>query len=204
MGVLNKLVFHPSEDGNWPGQEIWSFAARPDLRLVEIHGVSPVDPLQTSMPKEWHQYPAYRLTPGESMAFQQIKRGDPRPAPDQLTLNRSLWLRFDGSGYTIQDTIKGQKNTNWRLEIDPGITLGRVAVDGSEQLITQRVGSDRAGIELRNGMVNLVADSLYQGAISALPATGWDHDFQQVQGRLFLPPGWKLLNAAGIDNIPRT
>jgi len=136
--------------------------------------------------------------------FSKLNGGDPRPAPNQLTLNRSLWLRFDGSGYTIQDTIKGQKNTNWRLEIDPGITLGRVAVDGSEQLITQRVGSDRAGIELRNGMVNLVADSLYQGAISALPATGWDHDFQQVQGRLFLPPGWKLLNAAGIDNIPRT
>ncbi len=204
MGVLNTLSFQSSENGSWPGQEIWSFAAQPDLRLVEIHGVSPVDPLQTSMPKDWHQYPAYRLAPGESMVFQQIKRGDPRPAPDQLTLNRSLWLRFDGSGYTIQDVIKGQKNTNWRLEIDPGITLGRVAVDGSEQLITRRRGSDRAGIELRNGRVNLVADSLYQGAVSALPATGWDHDFQQVQGRLFLPPGWKLLNAAGIDNIPRT
>ncbi len=204
MGVLNALSFQSPENGSWPGQEIWSFMAQPDLRLVEIHGVFPVDPLQTSMPKGWHRYPAYQLAPGKSMGFKQIKRGDPRPAPDQLTLNRNLWLRFDGSGYTIQDTIKGKKNTNWRLEIDPGITLGRVSVDGSEQLITQRKGSDRAGVELRNGLVNLVADSLYQGRIFALPATGWDHDFQQARGRLFLPPGWKLLNATGIDNIPHT
>ena len=203
-GELNTLSFLSVEDENWPGQEIWSFVAQPDLRLVEIDGVSPIDPLQTSMPEGWHQYPAYRLAAGESLGFKQIKRGDPVPAPDQLTLERSLWLRFDGSGYTIQDTITGQKNTNWRLEMDPSITLGRVAVEGIEQLITQSKGSERAGAELRNGVVNLVADSLFQGKISALPATGWDHDFQQVRGRLFLPPGWKLLNATGIDNIPRT
>jgi len=203
-GNLNKLIFHPPENSSWPGQEIWSFKSQPDLRLVEIDGLLPIDPLQTSMPKGWHKYPAYRILPGESMEFKQIKRGDPKPAPDQLTLDRSLWLRFDGSGYTIQDVIKGQKNTNWRLEIDPAIALGRVAVDGSQHLITQRSGSDRAGVELRNGLLNLIAESVYQGNISALPATGWDHDFQQVRGRMFLPPGWKLLNAAGIDNIPRT
>jgi hypothetical protein len=204
IGVLNKLSFLSFENDNWPGQEIWSFAAQPDLRLVEIEGTSPIDPLQTSMPKGWHQYPAYRLSSGKFLGFKEIKRGDPRPAPDQLSLERSLWLRFDGSGYTIQDTIKGKKNTNWRLEMDTDIILGRVAVEGVEQLITQSLGSDRAGVELRNGLVNLVADSLYQGNISALPATGWDHDFQQVRGRLFLPPGWKLLNATGIDKIPHT
>ena len=99
-----------------------------------------------------------------------------------MTLDRSLWLRFDGSGYTIQDVIKGQKNTKWRLEIDPAIALGRVAVDGSQHLITQRSGSDRAGVELRNGLLNLIAESVYQGNISALPATGWDHDFQKERG----------------------
>ncbi len=203
-GNLDKLVFHPPGNGSWPRQEIWSFQSQPDLRLVEIDGLLPIDPLQTSMPRGWHKFPAYRVLPGESMEFKQIKRGDPKPAPDQLTLDRSLWLRFDGSGYTIQDVIKGEKNTNWRLEIDPVLALGRVAVDGSQHLITQRAGSDRAGVELRNGLLDLIAESVYQGNISALPATGWDHDFQQVRGRMFLPPGWKLLNAAGIDNIPRT
>ncbi len=203
-GPLHELSFRPPDSGFWPEQEVWSFRAQPDLRLVEIAGVPPIDPLQTSMPKNWQKYPAYRMLPGDSIRFKEIKRGDPQPAPDQLVLNRSLWLRFDGSGYTIQDTINGQKNTNWRLEIAPSITLGRVAVDGAERLITRREGSKNAGIELRNGIVNLTADSVYPGKIAVLPATGWDHDFQQVKGRLYLPPGWKLLHAAGIDNIPRT
>jgi len=204
VGPLQALTFAPPDDGFWPPQEIWSFAARTNLRVVEIEGVSPVDPLQTSMPQEWRQYPAYRLQPGDAMRFKEVKRGDPQPPPDQLTLNRHLWLRFDGSGYTIQDSIGGRKNTNWRLEMDPAIALGRVAVDGAEQFITQRQGAAVAGIELRKGLVNLTADSIYQGNISALPATGWQHDFQQVQGVLSLPPGWKLLNASGIDNIPNT
>jgi hypothetical protein len=203
-GPLHELSFRRPDNGFWPQQEIWSFRAQPDLRLVEVDGVPSIDPIQTSMPNNWHNYPAYRLLPGDIIRIKEIKRGDPQPAPDQLTLNRNLWLRFDGSGYTIQDNIKGTKNTNWRLEIDPTLTLGRVAVDGTERFITQREGSDKAGIELRNGALNLTADSVYQGKIATLPATGWDHDFQKVKGRLHLPPGWKLLNATGIDNMTRT
>ncbi len=203
-GPLHELSFRFPESGMWPQQEIWSFRAQPDLRLVEIGGVPSIDPLQTSMPKEWQKFPAYRILPGDTMVLKELKRGDPEPAPDQLSLNRSLWLRFDGSGYTIQDTINGKKNTNWRLEIDPTLTLGRVEVDGAERHITRREGSDKAGVELRNGLVNLTADSVYPSKIAVLPATGWDHDFQKVKGRLYLPPGWKLVHAKGIENIPRT
>lgn len=205
-GPLKELGFGDADSGgsDWPNQEIWSFVSQPDLRLVEIQGVASIDPVQTSMPKAWQQYPAYLMGPESVLRFKEIKRGDPRPAPDQMRLDRELWLRFDGSGYTIRDRIRGQKNTDWRLEIDPGILLGRVSVDGKEQLITQRQGSDRAGIELRNGQLNFTADSSWLGKISALPATGWDHDFTAVNGRLNLPPGWKLINATGIDNIPGT
>ena len=141
-----------------------SYRAQPDLRLVEIEGVPPIDPLQTSLPQDWKNYPAYRLLPGDTMGFKEIKRGDPEPAPDQLALNRSLWLRFDGSGYTIQDMIKG-KQQSCVANRHPAITSGRIAVDGSEQFITQRKGSDKAGVELRNGVLNLTADSIYQGNI---------------------------------------
>jgi hypothetical protein len=201
---VETLSFKHPGDGFWPEQEIWSFNARSNLRIVEVEGVPSIDPQQTSMPQDWRKYPAYRLLPGDTMRFNEIKRGDPHPAPDQLTLNHSLWLRFDGSGYTIQDNIGGEKNTNWRLEMIPSIELGRIAVDGKEQFITQRQGTDKTGIELRKGILNLTAVSSYRGNISTLPATGWDHDFQRVQGRLHLPPGWKLINAGGIDNIPRT
>jgi len=204
LAPLETLSFEHPGDGLWPEQEIWSFNARSNLRIVEVEGVSPIDPLQTSMPQDWRKYPAYRLLPKDTMRFNEIKRGDPHPAPDQLTLNRNLWLRFDGSGYTIQDTIRGRKNTNWRLEMSPSIELGRIDVDGTEQFITQRKDTDKTGVELRKGILKLAADSSYRGNISTLPATGWDHDFKRVRGRLHLPPGWKLINAGGIDNIPRT
>ena len=203
-GPLKELSYTGPADDFWPREEIWSFDAQPDLRIVEIGGPSPVDPLLTSMPEDWRKYPAYRILAGESMRFKELKRGDPLPAPDQLSLDRTLWLRFDGSGYTIQDRISGQKNNQWRLEIEPAIAPGRVAVDGAPQLITRKKDSGKAGIELRNGQVNVVADSVLQGKISTLPATGWDHDFQQVKGRLHLPPGWKLLSASGMDQIPGT
>lgn len=203
-GPVSDLHFSRPQDDYWPEEEIWAFASRPDLRVVEIGGVPAIDPLQTSLPEKWRSYPAYRLRDGETMLFKEIKRGDPVPAPDQLSLQRNIWLRFDGSGYTIQDLITGTKNTDWRLEMNPPTLLGRVAVDGSEQFITRREGSDRAGVELRKGVLNLSADSLFETGRTRLPATGWDHDFQKVSARLFLPPGWRLLNASGADNVSGT
>lgn len=203
-GPLHQLRAKATVDSFWPEQEIWSFRSHPDLRLVEIDGGIAIDPVQTSVPKHWHKYPAYRMSLDDTLIFKEIKRGDPHPAPDQLSLDRKIWLRFDGSGYTIQDKIRGKKNTNWRLEMDPAIRLGRVEVDGAERYITRQQGSEQAGVELRNGLVNLSGDSLLEGALSPLPATGWDHDFQEVKGVLFLPPGWKLLHSSGVDNISRT
>ena len=204
IGPASSLSFTRPDDGFWPIEEVWVFNAHPDLRVVEIQGIPSLDPLQTSLPEKWRSYPAYRLLDKDIMQLKEIKRGDPKPAPDQLILQRNIWLRFDGSGYTIQDHISGAKKTNWRLEMNPPVEIGRVAVDGREQFITKRKGSQKAGIELRKGLLNLTADSQIHGKISQLPATGWDHDFQKVSAQMNLPPGWRLINAAGVDNIHGT
>ncbi|MDH3391876.1 MAG: hypothetical protein OEL85_08775, partial [Desulfobulbaceae bacterium] len=201
---VSSLMFKQPTDGFWPGEELWIFNAHPNLRVVEVEGVPAIDPLQTSLPQHWHKYPIYRVLAGDTMRFKEIKRGDPLPAPDQMRLDRRLWLRFDGSGYTLQDTITGTKKTNWRLEMNPPIQLGRVTVDGQEQFITTQTKSDKSGVELRKGVLNLVADSEYFEKISSLPATGWDHNFQQVKANLFLPPGWRLVSTTGIDNVRGT
>nr|WP_319490322.1 hypothetical protein [uncultured Desulfobacter sp.] len=203
-GPLETVQFTRPDQKFWPDQEIWAFSAKTDLRRVQISGAQPVDPKQTAMPAKWQSYPAYMMAPDTQLAFKQIKRGDPEPAPDQLSLNRSLWLRFDGSGYFIQDKITGKKNTNWRLELNPAIHPGQVLVDGQQQLITRRQDSDKAGIELRNGKINIVADASFENGIAEVPATGWDHDFNNVEGRLNLPAGWTLINARGVDLIPGT
>lgn len=205
VGQLSSYQWLRPDDPFWPAEEIITFQSHPDLRSVEIGGITAIDPQLTSMPHEWRAFPAFRMLPGESMQIKETRRGAALPPPDQLSLQRKLWLRFDGTGYTIQDTISGQKNNGWRLEMAPPLTLGRVVVNGQEQFITQRAGSDKAGVEVREGQVQLTADSTLTGShstlIATLPATGWDHDFQQVAATLNLPPGWKLLNATGIDSI---
>ncbi len=203
-GPLENVRFIRPDQAFWPDQEIWAFSARTDLRQVQISGSEPVDPKQTAMPARWQSFPAYLMAPATTLVFKPIKRGDPEPAPDQLSLNRTLWLRFDGTGYFIQDKITGKKNTNWRLELDPAIHPGQVLVDGKEQLITKRDDSDKAGIELRNGRINIVADATFENGIADVPATGWDHDFNDVKGTLNLPAGWTLINARGVDRIPGT
>jgi hypothetical protein len=203
-GPLETVQFIHPDQPFWPAQEIWAFGAKTDLRWVQISGAQPVDPKQTAMPPKWQSYPAYLMASDTTLTFKQIKRGDPDPAPDQLSLDRTLWLRFDGSGYFIQDKITGKKNTNWRLELNPAIHPGQVLVDGKEQLITQREDSAKAGIELRNGRINILADATFENGIANVPATGWDHDFNGVKGRLHLPAGWTLINARGVDRIPGT
>ena len=188
----------------WPQDEIWSFESQNSLRLVEVEGVPTVDPRQTSLPTEWRKFPAYRLTPVATMSFKQIRRGDPEPAPDQLTLNRELWLDHQGGGYTVKDSIKGSMTQKWRLEAGPGLLPGRIVIDGQPQFITSLPGKTSHGVEVRRGNINMVADSRMSGDIDTLPAAGWQHDFQSVSAKLHLPPGWDVLSIRGTDNVPNS
>ncbi len=204
IGALQSLTFNRPDDGFWPDQSVWSFESRNHMRIVELDGLPSIDPQQTSLPEEWRGFPAYRVLPGETLTFREIKRGDAEPAPDQLELQRTMWLRFDGSGYTLQDRITGSKNNDWRLEMQPPLQLGKVEVDGVIQFITQREGSSMPGVEIRRGAVDLTADSEIAGGVSRIPLTGWDQMFQKVSTNLILPPGYRLVHAFGIDNVPDT
>jgi hypothetical protein len=77
-----------------------------------------------------------------------------------------------------------------------------VAVDGRDQLITLQGDRPSPGVQLRRGRLSLEADSRLTRTSSALPAIGWDHDFNHVRGLLHLPPGWTLFSAAGVDVPP--
>ncbi|NIO03523.1 MAG: hypothetical protein GTN74_02615 [Proteobacteria bacterium] len=202
-GPVHEISLSPTE-GPWPKEEVWVFDARNHLRLVTIEDVTQIDPRQTTLPPEWQRFPAYRVQPGDTLRIVEKRRGDPDPAPDQLALHRSLWLDFKGEGYTIQDRLTGTMTRGWRLEMNAPIELGRVLVDGQPQFITRIGESERAGVEVRRGQIQLLADSRIAERPSRLPAVGWDHDFHQVQGTLNLPPGWRLLDATGVDQIPNT
>lgn len=186
------------------GQETWAFQPQNQFRMVKVLGVASVDPAQTDIPATWKQNPVYLMDPGSEMELKVVKRGDPDPAPDRLSLVRTWWLDFKGDGFTIQDRITGAMSTNWYLAMNPPGMLGRVSVDGRDQLITQQGESGKPGVELRKGNLNLVADSRFEESINDMPAVGWDHNFQSVSGVLNIPPGWRLITATGVDVAPGT
>ncbi|HEX7602102.1 MAG TPA: ABC transporter permease, partial [Polyangiaceae bacterium] len=198
-------IKRPAPDGPWrEGEEVWTFEAKPDLRLVDLKGPSSIDPAQTSLPEAWKRLPAYPMKVGDVLTFEEKRRGDADPPPNQLTLARNLWLDFDGSGYTISDTLTGTLNRDSRLEMDPPTTLGRVAIGGRDQFITHLGDPTHMGVEVRQGSLSVTADSRLVGDVTDIPAVGWKHDFHQVSGTLHLPPGWRLLHASGVDEMPST
>ena len=191
------------KDPNWPESELWAFQAVPALRLVEIDNLSAIDASQTNMPPEWRHLPAYQLKQGQNMHFKLIRRGDPEPEPNQLHLARKLWLDFDGGGYTVSDKITGKMTRDWRLNVVPEVELGQVLLNGQNQLITQ-ISGQQQGIEVRRGSLELQADSRIQKDINELNAVGWQQSFRQVSAELNIPPGWRLLAVAGVDNDPNS
>ena len=197
-----KIIPFNTVNADWPESELWAFGARPDLRVVEIESLATVDASQTNLPDEWKHLPTYKITQGQVMGFKVIRSGDPEPEPNQLNLNRKLWLNFDGKGYTVNDTITGTMTRDWRLNALPKTQLGKVMLDGNNQLITLQADSGKQGVEVRRGLINLDADSRMVGNIGAISAVGWEQSFRNVSAELNLPPGWRLLAATGVDNVP--
>ncbi len=187
-----------------PSEEVWAFKAHNELRLVTLEGLTPVDPAQTTLPAAWRQFPSFVVQASETLKFNETKRGDPQPAPDRLALRRSIWLDFDGSGYTVQDTITGLMNSSWRLEMPAPSVLGRAAVEGADQFITaladpKNPDKETVGIEVRRGQASVVADSRIETESRNISAVGWKNDFNSVAATLHLPPGWRLLATKGTD-----
>jgi len=77
--------------------------------------------------------------------------------------------------------------------------LGRAASSGIDQMVTRLKAGDPLGIEVRQGLANISADSRIENFAGKLLATGWLSDFNQVSTQLSLPPGWRLFHASGVD-----
>jgi len=198
-GPVAALSPPASGEAPWPAEEVWAFDARPELRIVAVEGVTAIDPNQTELPAAWRQLPAYLLRPGDTMQLDERRRGDPDPA-DHLSLDRTLWLDFDGAGLTFRDSIQGRLRRTSRLEMPAPSQLGRAVVGGRDWFLTRLGDGGATGVEVPPGDVALSAEGRIENAeTSALPAVGWSNGFDQLSGRLLLPPGWSLLHAFGVD-----
>ena len=122
--------------------------------------------------------------------------------PDQVVLNRRLWLDEDGRASRCATPSAAASAARAGLNALAPAELGRVAIDGAGQLITRDPGAEgAAGVELRQAALRLEADSRLPRA-GARPAVGWALNVQSLQADLLLPPGWRLLATTGVDEAP--
>lgn len=194
---LEVLAPKPITD-NWPEQEVWAFAPRRDLRLVNVSGGSGVDLSQVNAPFEVNGMQGFTLSGDQQLQLQEQQRGDPNPTPGQLSMRRTLWLNFDGSGYVVRDDLSTELRRAGRLSAS--YSLGSVEVDGTPQLVT-RLGEGEPGVELAPGQHQLTAVSAI-APDALITAVGWNLDADSLSATLHLPPGWRLLWATGVDSAP--
>ncbi|HSG59681.1 MAG TPA: hypothetical protein VLA06_09135 [Woeseiaceae bacterium] len=196
--VLDAVTL-PVPEANLPGTEIWSYRSNDRLRVTAAAGVPPVDPVQAQVPGDWRSLPAFRVEPGQALAIEERSRGIVA-ADNELSLDRQMWLDFDGGGFVVNDAVGGEMRNAWRLDMAEPFTLLSAAEFGENLLVTE--GDDgETGVEIRRRDVALQA--LGQAATRAtMPVTGWDARFASVATVLHLPPGSKLLAAPGVDRAP--
>ncbi|HVO12058.1 MAG TPA: hypothetical protein VMX54_15060 [Vicinamibacteria bacterium] len=187
----------------WPPREVWVFAADERQRQVELSGPTPIDPSRTQLPERWRALPAFLLEPGGALTITESRRGEAEPPPDSLALARELWLDGDGRAASVRDRFSGVLRATSRLDLLAPGTLGRVAVDGQDQLVTAHPAKGTAGIELRRSALRMDADSRLPVG-GAMPAVGWTTGVEQLRATLHVPPGWRLVAAPGVDQVPGT
>ncbi len=202
-GIINELSAATSSPP-LPTQEVWVFNSNPALRLTELSGVPSIDSRQTRLPQEWQSLPAYLVKTNNTLKIKTLQRGSESPKPNRLTLQRVMWMDFDGEGYTTNDHIKGTMTRDWRLTSKPELKIGSATMDANPQFITTLGNGEERGIEVRRGQINLETVNRYTQSLQTLPVNGWQQDFQSVNTTLYLAPGWKIFSAHGADNLPDT
>jgi len=195
-GVLNSITL-PNAETTLPDSEIWSYRADDKLRVTAAEGLPPVDPTRVQVPGNWQQLPAYRINKGESFEITERSRGIVT-ADNDLVLNRRMWLDFAGDGFVVRDYVSGAMRTDWRLDMRPPFALKSATENDENLLITNGETEGYSGIELRRSDLDVTALGR-SDTRAAMPVTGWDARFTDVDTVLYLPPGHKLLTAPGVD-----
>ncbi len=196
-GVMNAIE-RRTVGANMPAVEIWSYQSNDRLRVTATEGLPPVDPAQVQVPGNWRNFPAFRVDPGATLIITERSRGIVS-ASNELGLDRTIWLDFDGDGFVIRDAIDGQMRKDWRLDMDPPYALLSATEHEQNLLITKGMGDGQTGVELRQTEVDLAALGR-SNSRGAMPVTGWNARFTGVNAILNLPPGNKLLAAPGVDD----
>lgn len=190
----------PAPVAHLPEVEIWSYRSNEPLRVTVPEALAPVDPRQVSVPGEWQELPAFRVDAGQGLRIVEQSRGVVA-ADNRLTLERTIWLDFEGRGFTFVDAIGGVMRSDWRLDMAAPYSLLSASEAGENLLVTLGRDAGMTGVEVRRRDVDLEAVGRSESR-GTLPVSGWSARFDSVDATLNLPPGNKLLAAIGADSAP--
>ncbi len=186
----------PQGSAPMPASEIWSFQSSPEIRTVRLSGAVPVDAAQAEVPLVDRSLPAWSLSRERSLEVAEILRGDPATDSVKISLDRQIWVDFDGHGVTVSDLLSGEIKRALRLSVGEPLHLGRGQFRSEGQVLTTLGGAEQGFPAKGNGNWTLL--SRVEGpSWKPLPIspTGWDLERATVQVHLGL--GWRLLEIAG-------
>ncbi|MFO0711370.1 MAG: hypothetical protein U0353_16085 [Sandaracinus sp.] len=192
----------PALPAPWPEQEVWVWSPDEAFRQVEVQGAAGIDPQRTSLPDAWRTSSAYLVDASTELSLHTVRRGEATPPPNLISVTREMWLDIDGRGFTARDQLGIDLHSTHRLELAAG-DLGRVSLDGQDQLVTRGEG-DRPGVELRDTRRTFTAEWRMARQGETLPAVNWSENASSSSTTLHVPPGWTLVHASGVDHAPGT
>ncbi|MCJ7556732.1 MAG: hypothetical protein MUP90_07440 [Gammaproteobacteria bacterium] len=189
----------PQARAKWPAQEIWTYVPDTVLRESRLLGSEPVDDEQVGVPADWRGGASGVVGADSHLTIEERARGQSDRMGNRLSLNRTLYLDFEGDGFTALDEIHGQMRQDWRLDTRAPFELQHARSGQDDLLVTAGAEPSSKGVEVRDAALQLSAVSRLGGPRSDMPVTGWTQDFDQVSALLQLPPGYHLLAAPGVD-----
>lgn len=188
----------------WPAEEIFSYASNPRIRVSQARAPRPIDANTLDMPQEWKALPAFVVSPDEALTIEESARGRLSDARNELTLQRTAWLRFDGSEWRFRDQLSGRMTRDFRVDLNAPLKLLSARINEEDRLITEGANAGQRGVEIREDMLNLSADSSLTGGAATLPVGAWAQSLEQANWTLNLPPSYRLLHASGASYAPGT
>jgi len=180
--------------------ELIALQSRPNLRATEFANATAVDVNLTTFPEQWRSLPVFRWNTSAPLRWVVKNAGGGMRQPDRFRMSRRLWVDENGKDITYEDTIEGECRAISRLDAAEGHQLEVVRIDGERQLITRDPDSGAAGVELRTTRPRLQVIGRTERT-ATLAALGWRSDADNLDVRLALPPGWRMLAVFGADRV---
>jgi len=182
----------------YANEETLSFETNEKYRTVEVVDALGIDPTQTNIPKHWKTLPLYLLEEKRELVFKELYKSFSH-AKDDFSLQREMWLDFNGKGYSFKDNISAKLTKIRRLEATNVLNIGSVMVNNKPMLISTHNKETQKGVELRESSLNIKASGRYDEQLRSIPINGWDETFSKVNTTLHLPPGWSIFTSFGAD-----